>query len=100
VLATMYEADLDVDLISRGAPRWCCTATRPAEGWTAPGFSTAGWSEVPRPPAGSFVAMERSHYPLREARERGQPMFALETDELWLRVSFTAPEARPAGGAP
>ena len=100
VLGVMYEADLDRDLISSGAARWCCTATRPPEGWTAPGFPDAAWSEVPRPPAGYLEGLARwPRYAIEQAAQRGQPVFDFRTDELWLRVAFTAAAARRAGGA-
>ena len=93
-LWAMYEADLDLDLIPRGAPRWCCTTSPPPEGWTDPAFDDAAWGEVPRISAERLAELEswaRRSY--EEAAAAGRPVFALEHDELWLRVAFTAPEA-------
>ncbi|HWO18864.1 MAG TPA: hypothetical protein VNO30_08810 [Kofleriaceae bacterium] len=99
VIGAMYEADEDTDVISPGASRWRCTDVAPPEGWTAPGFDDAAWRDVPRLPAGRLAELEQwQRYTFDEAAGHGRPVFALETEELWLRVAFVAPAA-PQGGS-
>jgi hypothetical protein len=85
------------ELIHQGGPRWCCTTATPGAGyeWTAPGFDDAAWREVPLASAELLAAQSTWQQRAYEnAAEAGQPVFALDADELWLRVAFTARETR------
>lgn len=72
---------------------WRSTTSPPPDGWIAPTFDDGAWGE-PRPVTQAILdTMEtwrRSSYDRKLAR--GQSVFALETDELWLRVAVTAVE--------
>lgn len=88
--------DTEADLIARGAAEWRCTAARPGPElpWTAPDFDDAAWG--PAPPASPALIAAQEAWLRRgfeQAAAAGQPVLALETAELWLRIAFLAPGA-------
>jgi hypothetical protein len=89
--------DFDTDLIRLGGPRWRCATAPPGvdDGWTAPGFDDAAWREAPLASAALLAAQSSwQQRAFENAASAGQPVFALDADELWLRVAFMAPGAR------
>jgi hypothetical protein len=91
-LSVTYDAAGDDELIR--AARWRCTAAPPPEAWTSPELDDRDWGLVPFASPDVVAAQEdwvRRAFEYRAGR--GEPIFALEPDELWLRVAFTAPEA-------
>ena len=91
------DADGDeIDLIAFGDPQYRCTAAEPAAelAWTAPGFDDAAWPAAGRASAELIAAQERwEQRGFEQAAADGRAVLLLDADELWLRITFTAPEA-------
>jgi hypothetical protein len=92
-VGAVYDGDPDAHLIRGPGPRWRCTAAPPGEGWTAPDHDDAAWAAPRLASAEQLAALESwERRGFAEAAEDERPVLVMETDELWLRVAFTAPE--------
>lgn len=95
-ITVRHDDVINTTLVQLGRPRWRCTATAPgSEGrWTAPDFDDDAWPGVPLASAELIAAQEDSlRRGFESLAEAGVSVFVLDTDELWLRCAFTAPEA-------
>lgn len=93
-VAITFDDDDDNDLLAHRPSRWRAAAAAPAEGWTLLGFDEAGWTAPPLASAELIAAQgEWMQRQLEQAAAGGRHVLALEADELWLRITFTAPAA-------
>lgn len=93
-VGVVYDEDQDTQLLAGAGVRWRCTTTPPAEGWAAPTYDDAAWQKVPSASKAHMAAQDSwVQRTFQEASEQGRPVIMQDTDELWLRVAFTAPEA-------
>lgn len=92
-LVAFYDDRRERDVVAGGAPRWRCSTAAPPDGWAEPAFEDAHWPLVPLATDALVGAQDGW---LRSSFERhaaaGGTAFALDTDELWVRLQFTAPE--------
>lgn len=92
MLTIAYDSG-DLDVVARGAPQWRGTTVQPPAGWADPAFDDASWPAIPSAPAALIAAQPRWYLgTFEEHVAAGGSVFALDADELWVRVQFTAPE--------
>ena len=91
VCSVRYDSEPEIDLVSLGPARWVATTTRPGDEWTAHAFDDAAWTPLGPVAAGQRAPVDqRTGLRLDRAAARGQPIFQLDVDELWVRAHFEA----------
>ena len=82
----------EVELVTASAHRFCGTTTAPADPrWMMPETYDGDWAPLVDASAGALASLEPwRRRAFDSARERGQRVFGLLADRLWIRVAFVA----------